>query len=145
MPLRHFGSILLVVTSIACMASIRDNRGDGRESLAAREQQIWTAPVRDSEFAAVPHTTQASCAATQPPQALATPTPLMDEPVEDSKITVSFIIGTDGKVHSPLILESTGSSEDATVLNTIRAWRYRPAMCNGVPTEAEAKIGFSSR
>ena len=69
----------------------------------------------------------------------------MDEPVEDNKITVSFIIGTDGKVHSPLILESNGSSEDATVLNTIRAWRYRPAMCNGVPTEAEAKIGFSSR
>jgi TonB family protein len=142
MPLRHFGSILLVVSSVACMASIPASRG---ESLAAREQQIWTTPVRDSEFAAVPHTTQASCAATQPPQALATPTPLMDEPVEDNKITVSFIIGTDGKVHSPLILESNGSSEDATVLNTIRAWRYRPAMCNGVPTEAEAKIGFSSR
>jgi hypothetical protein len=31
------------------------------------------------------------------------------------------------------------------VLNTVRAWRYRPAMCNGVPTESEAKVGFSSR
>jgi len=27
----------------------------------------------------------------------------------------------------------------------VRFWRYRPAMCNGVPTEAEAKVEFSGR
>jgi len=127
------------------MASVPTSWTAERQSLVDREQQVWSTPVHDSEFAAVPHTTQASCAATQPPQALATPNPLIDEPQEDSKVTVSFIIGTDGKVHSPLILESAGTSEDNTVLNTIRAWRYRPAMCNGVPTESEAKIGFSPR
>jgi TonB family protein len=61
------------------------------------------------------------------------------------KIKVSFIVGTDGRVHSPLILESSGTSEDHAILNTVRAWRYRPAMCNGVPTETEGKIEFSSR
>jgi len=30
-------------------------------------------------------------------------------------------------------------------LEAVRFWRYRPAMCNGVPTEAEAKVEFSSR
>jgi len=31
------------------------------------------------------------------------------------------------------------------VLDTVLSWRYRPATCNGVPTEAEGKIAFSSR
>lgn len=145
MPLRQIWLVLLVITSSACMGTVSPVWRAQRQTLDAREQQVWASPVHDSEFSPVPHTTQASCAATQPPQALATPNPLIDEPNDESKVTVSFIIGTDGKVHSPLILESAGASEDNTVLNTIRAWRYRPAMCNGVPTEAEAKIGFSPR
>ena len=137
--------ILTVIFSSACLGLVSPAWKAQRQTLDSREQQVWTSPVHDSEFSPVPHTTQASCAATQQPQALATPNPLIDEPNEENKVTVSFIIGTDGKVHSPLILESAGASEDNTVLNTIRAWRYRPAMCNGVPTEAEAKIGFSPR
>lgn len=94
----------------------------------------------------MPHTTApASCEATQPPEALATPNPLLEPPDNSAKIKVSFIIGTDGRVHSPLILESAGALEDRTVLDVVRSWRYRPAMCNGVPTEAEAKVEFSSR
>jgi TonB family protein len=60
-------------------------------------------------------------------------------------VKVSFIIGTDGRVHSPLILESSGMVGDRHVLRTVRSWRYRPATCNGVPTEIEGKIEFSSR
>jgi hypothetical protein len=48
-------------------------------------------------------------------------------------------------VHSPLILESAGLAGDRRVLQTVRTWRYRPATCNGVPTEIEGKIEFSSR
>ena len=86
-----------------------------------------------------------SCAATQLPEALATPDPLLDGPDRNAKIEVSFIVGTDGRVHSPLILESAGVSEDRAVLNVVRSWRYRPALCNGVPTDAEAKVEFSNR
>lgn len=115
-------------------------------SLAIREQQIWREPVRDSQFADVPHTTARSrCEETHPPEALTTPNPLLDGADPEVKVKVSFIVGIDGRVHSPLILESAGSSEDRTVLETVRRWRYRPAMCNGVPTETEAKIEFSSR
>jgi len=91
------------------------------------------------------HTSRPSCEATQPPEALATPNPLLSLKGSVRKVTVSFIIGTDGRVYSPLILESAGSSADRAILNTVRSWRYRPAMCNGVPTEAEGKIQFSSR
>jgi TonB family protein len=66
-------------------------------------------------------------------------------PVVGAKVKVSFIIGADGRVHSPLILESGGPTGDRNVLQTVRAWRYRPATCNGVPTESEGKIEFSRR
>jgi len=149
MPLRKLCLLIVIASSISSYASISNSAlrvSDAGQSPAAREQLIWTSSVHDSKFAAVPHTTaRGSCAATQPPQALATPNPLLDQPEPTAKITVSFIIGADGLVHSPLILESAGPMEDRTVLNAVRSWRYRPAMCNGVPTEAEGKIEFSSR
>jgi TonB family protein len=150
MPLRKVLSILLL-TAAPALALVSANDGSPRVSaapisLSAHEQQVWTAAVHDSEFAAVPRpASRVSCEATRPPEALATPNPLLDKPQETSRVTVSFIIGTDGRVHSPLILESAGPSEDRTVLDAVRSWRYRPATCNGVPTEAEAKIEFSSR
>lgn len=88
---------------------------------------------------------RSSCEADRPPEALATPDPFFDVNKESLKITVSFIVGTDGRVHSPFILESGGTTEDQNVLLTIQHWRYRPAMCNGVPTEVEAKVEFLGR
>jgi TonB family protein len=114
-------------------------------SLAARERQVWAWALHDSEFAAMVHSAGASCEASEPPEPLATPNPLLDIAEPSSKVRVSFIIGTDGRVHSPLILESAGPAEDRTILDTVRSWRYRPAMCNGAATETEAKIEFSSR
>lgn len=109
------------------------------------EQQIWRAPVHDSEFADVPHySVVAQCERTRAPEELTTPNPILGSVPSDWRIRVSFIVGTDGRVHSPLVLESMGQSEDRTVLNTVRRWRYRPGMCNGVPTETEGKVDFSS-
>ncbi len=116
------------------------------DSLAARERKLRRAPVHVSEFADVPHTTAlSSCERTHPPEALATPNPILGPSDPSVKVLVSFIVGADGRVHSPLILESAGTIEDHTILETVRSWRYRPAMCNGVPTETEAKIEFSAR
>ena len=117
-----------------------------RAVLAEREQQVWKTPVRASEFSDVPHVSARSrCEDTQPPQALTTPDPLMVPALAGIKVKVSFIIGADGRVHSPLILQSVGAMGDRNVLQTVRGWRYRPATCNGVPTEAEGKIEFSQR
>jgi TonB family protein len=116
------------------------------EPLRIHERQLWQAPVRNSEFADVPHTTARSrCERTHPPEALTTPNPILQRNDPSVKIRISFIVGADGRVHSPLILESAGTAEDHTILETVRGWRYRPAMCNGVPTETEGKIEFSSR
>lgn len=136
--------ILLLPFSLAS-ATHQILRVSSAESLATREHQTWTTPVHNSEFTDVPRTTARSqCRQTQPPEALTTPNPVLGvDP--GNKIKVSFIVGTDGRVHSPLILESAGGQQDRAILNTVRAWRYRPGMCNGVPTETEGKIEFSSR
>ena len=140
--------LLLTVSSLPCFgvadaAAIRVS-GAGN-TLSTHERQVWRSAVRDSRFATVPHTTaRASCEAARAPEPLATPNPLLETPDFKSKISVSFIIGTDGRVHSPLILESAGTAPDRKVLNAVRSWRYRPALCNGVPTEAEGNIEFSS-
>jgi TonB family protein len=150
MALRSFWFFALVLLvpalGLASIGSVPEQIAGGQVSLAEREHRVWSLAVHDSEFAAMAHlTTRAECEAVQPPQALATPDPLLDETDLNSKVSVSFIVGTDGRVHSALILESAGPNEDRTILDAVRFWRYRPALCNGVPTEAEAKVEFSSR
>jgi len=144
MPLRNFFAVLLVLFPGLGFAK-SDNASEAQNALTMREQRVWAAPKREIEFAAIGHTSRSSCGATHPPEALATPSPLLDTPKISSKIKVSFIIGTDGRVHSPFIVESAGPADDQVVLDAVRTWRYRPATCNGVPTESEARIGFSGR
>lgn len=115
-------------------------------ALEQRERQMWKTLARDAQFIDVPHVSARSrCGDVQPPEALATPEPLLAPARGRMKVRVSFIIGTDGRVHSPLILESAGPTGDRRVLQIVRTWRYRPATCNGVPTETEGKVEFSSR
>ena len=111
-----------------------------------RERQLSRTLRRAAQYIDVPHiSSRPACAAVEPPEALTTPDPLFTPAANGRKVKVSFIIGTDGRVHSPLILESAGVAGDRRVLQTVRTWRYRPATCNGVPTETEGKVEFSSR
>ena len=138
--------ILIAVPALASVPQTGTLRVSPTTPIAERDNWLAKTPVRSAEFADVPHTSARSrCEETQPPEALTTPDPVMENTDPSLKIKVSFIVGTDGRVHSPLILESSGTSEDHAILNTVRGWRYRPAMCNGVPTETEGKIEFSSR
>jgi len=136
-----FAASLLALISVPLSASTAHK---SQPSLSAREQQVWSAASHRAEFAEVPRTTRASCDASEPPQELTIPNPVLDEAIS-GKIEVSVIVGSDGHVHSPLILESAGTDLDSTVLKAVSKWRFRPATCNGVATDAEAKIAFSSR
>ena len=150
MPLRILWSVILIATAptvgLASVESAPVRIVGGQAALGDREHHVWSFAVHDPEFGAMPQTaSRAACEAAQPPQALATPDPLLDETDLNSKASVSFIVGTDGRVHSALILESAGPNEDRTILDAVRFWRYRPALCNGVPTDAEVKVEFSNR
>ena len=140
----------LLALLLPCDASASNSchplRVTRHESLATWERQLSSVPVHNSEFADVPHSSARSrCERTHPPEALTTPNPILNPGDASLKVRVSFIVGADGRVHSPLILESAGTSDDQAILETVRTWRYRPAMCNGVPTETEGKIEFSRR
>ena len=137
--------ILAVPASSAALVQVPSPRLS-RAVLTEREHQVFRTPTRASEFSSVPHSSARSrCEDTQPPQALTTPNPLLVPTEAGMRVKVSFIIGADGRVHSPLILQSAGPAGDRNVLQTVRAWRYRPGTCNGVPTEAEGKIEFFRR
>ncbi|MCU1298472.1 MAG: hypothetical protein JWO91_2750 [Acidobacteriaceae bacterium] len=141
--------LLLIVCTSASFASpeIASPRASERHrSLFNREQQLWRLAVHDSKFSPVLHSTnQTTCAETAVPEPIATPNPLLERIDQDAKLSISFIVGTDGRVHSPFILDSAGLPEASNALSTVRSWRYRPATCNGVPTEAEAQVAFSTR
>jgi TonB family protein len=145
--LRIWPWFLILAVPASSTASVQIPAPHLRQAvLAEREHQIFKTPTRAAEFSDIPHVSARSrCEDTRPPEALTTPDPLL-VPIEAGlRVKVSFIIGADGRVHSPLILRSGGPAGDRNVLRTVRAWRYRPATCNGVPTEAEGKIEFSRR
>jgi TonB family protein len=141
---RIWPTVLLVVPAIALAATTPSLRLRSA-TLDQRERQMAKHLTRASQFTDVLHVSRPACEDVQPPEALATPDPLLSPAARGRKVKVSFIVGTDGRVHSPLILESAGIAGDRPVLQTVRTWRYRPATCNGVPTETEGKIEFSSR
>jgi|SRR5581483_434079 len=143
MPARKFWPmVLLMLMPRMCTAhGFTAVRYDGK-GLELRQSILWSPPVRHAEFAPLERSTRARCEATRPPEALTTPNPIIDE--VNSSATVSFIIGTDGRVHSALILESADAAQDRAILTTIASWRYRPGTCNGVAIESEAKVEFLS-
>jgi TonB family protein len=143
---RTWPAIVILVTPLVAFGVSTSRPALRTANLEQRERQVARTLRRASQFVDVPHVSSLpACEDVQPPQALTTPDPLFTSAANGRKVKVSFIIGTDGRVHSPLILESAGMAGDRHVLRTVRTWRYRPATCNGVPTETEGKIEFSSR
>ena len=114
--------------------------------LTQREQNLRRMPAHISEFVPVfQPLTSSRCGDVRPPEALLTPDPMLRVQDGDLHVRVSFIVGSDGHVHSPFILDSSGPEEDQLILRAVRRWRYRPALCNGVPTESEARVRFAPR
>jgi len=139
-------AILLLVSCEVLSARTTPSTLQNPVALEQREHQVTRTLRRASQYVDVPHvSSRPSCANVEPPEALTTPNPPITSSADGRSVKISFIIGTDGRVHSPLILESAGIAGDRRVLQIVRSWRYRPATCNGVPTETEGKIVFSSR
>jgi TonB family protein len=139
-------AVLVLISSQTLAARTSSSVLQDTTALQQREHQVSRTLRRASQYVDVPHvSSRPACANVQPPEALTTPNPLISSNADSRSVKVSFIIGTDGRVHSPLILESAGIAGDRRVLQTVRTWRYRPATCNGVPTETEGKVVFSGR
>ena len=136
----------VLILAMAVSASAVSTLPTHSKAFEQRERQISKTLTRAAQFVNVPHiSSRPACEDVRPPQPLTTPDPLFTPSSQGAKVKVSFIVGTDGRIHSPLILESAGLAGDRRILETVRTWRYRPATCNGIPTETEGKVEFSSR
>jgi len=117
-----------------------------RTSPSHWEQNLRRMPVHISEFVSVSEPVAwLGCGDVRPPEALLTPDPMLQVQDDDLHVRISFIVGSDGRVHSPFILDSGGAEEDELIMRAVRRWRYRPALCNGVPTDSEARVRFGRR
>jgi TonB family protein len=129
-----------------CAATSASRVGADRPSLRQFEETLRRVPAHISEFSPLSEPlTLPKCSDVRPPEALLTPDPLPHMNDDEFHVRVSFIVGSDGHVHSAFILDSGGPEEDQIVLRAVRFWRYRPALCNGVPTDSEARVRFSIR
>jgi TonB family protein len=139
-------AIFFFAVGVGALAASTTPANFHTETFERRERLATKRLTRAAQFVDVPHVSaRAICQNVQTPEALTTPDPLFGATAHGRKVKVSFIIGVDGRVHSPLILESAGLSGDRDVLQVVRSWRYRPATCDGIPTEIEGKIEFFSR
>jgi len=81
------------------------------------------------------------CPAVLPPKPLATPMPVLPK-TGRRNLKISFVIGVDGRLHKLAVINSAGRAVDSKAFETLHQWRYEPATCNGVPTEAEGTVEF---
>lgn len=140
-----------MASTLVCLVLAVSGRGAVRTSgfasqklfsFSTPEKRLSIAPSHISELTtaewplALPR-----CGDARPPEALLTPDPLYLQK-ESAQVRVSFVIGPDGQVHSPFVLESGSRAEEETILRALSRWRFRPALCNGVPTDSEAVVRF---
>jgi TonB family protein len=140
--------LLLLVFAIASfgMSESAVTRLGSMSALDKQENDVWASTFRDARFSSITNTEpRTTCENTAAPEPLATPAPLLANGKDGARIVISFIIGTDGQVHSPLILRSSDDARDSTVLSAVRSWKFRPATCNGVPAESDGTVEFSRR
>lgn len=60
-------------------------------------------------------------------------------------VVIDFIVGRSGNVEKPVILEGADPAVNLDVLDVVSGWHYRPAMCDGLPIEAEGRVELGSQ
>src|SRR5260370_491945 len=87
-----------------------------RVPLAQLEKTLRRVPAHISEFSPVSEPLALpKCGNVRPPEALLTPDPLLHVKDDDLNVRVSFIVGSDGHVHSAFVLDGGCSDADQIV------------------------------
>jgi TonB family protein len=123
--------VLILLLAGVCTASLPPQRPGPHVKPRGASDADWTPPF----------TEHGSCPAMLPPKPLATPLPAFPK-VGHGNLKIRFVIGTDGRLHKLGVVNSAGPAADSKAFNALRQWRYEPATCNGVPTEAEGTVEF---
>ena len=111
---------------------------DGHEKMQANVVELEVAPATSpSSFTPPPGSIEIGvCSVTpKPPEAISTRDPISPLGMRDRPLAVhvSMIIDTKGQPQHLKISPSVGKSYDERVLFALKAWRFKPATCNGQP------------
>lgn len=127
---------LAVLISLSCFAMTKNQPN---HFLPPKPLMTFSTPVVALETRFSP-LEEARCTAFFPPQLLA------GRGAEPGKpIVIDFIVGRSGAVEKPVILEGSDPALNVNVLDVISGWRYRPALCDGLPIETEGRIELGSQ
>ncbi len=78
-----------------------------------------------------------------------TPNPLYPKSASQNRIsgdtTVAMTVLTDGSVTDIQLVGSSGHSLDDATLNTLRTWKFKPAMCGNEPVVSDIHVVVSFR
>jgi TonB family protein len=59
---------------------------------------------------------------------------------ESASVEVSYVVGEDGAVSDPRVVESGGKILDEAVLNAVRGWKYEPGVKQGVKVKVRVNL-----
>jgi len=89
------------------------------------------------------------CAGMTPPKAVKTPNPIYPKSASENRIqgdtTVAMTVLTDGSVTDIRLIGSSARSMDDATLQTLKGWRFKPAMCGTEPVVSDIEVVVSFR
>jgi TonB family protein len=115
---------------------------DKKLRLQAHVVELALRPELDQNlFAPLPDGKEgAHCPTTpQPPKVVQNDAPFSPG-AEKGIVTISLSVGTDGKGHDLKVVDSPSKASENTALEAVRKWKFKPALCQGEPMDAEIAV-----
>lgn len=79
--------------------------------------------------------------------AISTPEPLLPPSIHgydlNGEAKVALTVLTDGSVDNIQLIESGGGQIDETTLNSLKRWKFKPAMCGMEPVVSDIEVGMN--
>ncbi len=133
---RYPRKLQLLVNGIKVIAATVDNL-----TATSFDQTLLVAPKGAIE--------RRQCADMRHPIPVKTPDPMYPKSASQNKLmgdtTVAMTVLTDGSVSNIQLVNSAGHSMDDATLQTLRSWRFKPAMCGAEPVVADIEVIVSFR
>jgi len=131
---RYPRKLQLLLNGVKAITATVDNLTN-----ATFDQSLLVAPKGAIERRHCPHM--------KPPIAVKTPDPMYPKSASENKMsgdtTVAMTVLTDGSVTDIHLTGSSGRSLDEATLQTLKGWRFKPALCGTDPTVSDVKVVVS--
>ena len=109
---------------------------------AAQEQQPSPAPEGRPIPNEIPYQISGSV---KPPKPIHTPDPKHFKHYREGKVVLACVIGSDGMVREPRVVSSLSPEGDASTLEAVRKWKFKPATLDGKPVAVRMEIQVTYR